>query len=169
MAAPSTTGRGAADAPSPPRLPRDAVVGAGVLVFCAVAFAVTLTFDQAPPALAQNVQPARFPQLVLGVMAGLAAIVTVRGFALPEAPLKPVKRMVFVSAAILVGFVVAIDLVGFFEAAMLLCLALPPVWGERRWRLVVPYALVLPAALWVLFVQVLDVFFEPGLIGRLFG
>lgn len=169
MAAPSTTGRGAAETSSPPRLPRDAVVGGVVLAFCAAAFAVTLTFDQAPAALAQNVQPARFPQLVLGVMAVLAAIVVVRAFARPETPLKPIKRMVLISAAILVGFVVAIGAIGFFEAAALLCLALPPVWGERRWRLIVPYALVLPAALWVLFVQVLDVFFEPGLIGRLVG
>lgn len=169
MAAPSTTGRGAAETSSPPRLPRDAVVGGVVLAFCTAAFAVTLTFDQAPAALAQNVQPARFPQLVLGVMAVLAAIVVVRAFARPETPLKPIKRMVLISAAILVGFVVAIGAIGFFEAAALLCLALPPVWGERRWRLIVPYALVLPAALWVLFVQVLDVFFEPGLIGRLVG
>jgi putative tricarboxylic transport membrane protein len=168
MASPSDTGRGAA-ASSPPRLPRDAVVGGAVLAFCAAAFAVTLTFDEAPAALAQNVQPARFPQLVLAVMAVLAAILVVRAFALSATPLKPVKRMVLISAAILVGFVVTIDLVGFFEAAMLLCLALPPVWGERRWRLVVPYALALPAGLWVLFVQVLDVYFEPGLIGRLLG
>lgn len=169
MATSSTTDRGAAHRSSPPRLPRDAVVGGCVLVFCAVAFAVTLTFDRAPAALAQNVQPARFPQLVLGVMAVLATLIVVRAFAVPDKPLKPVKRMVLVSASILLGFVVAVDVVGFFEAAMLLCLVLPPVWGERRWRLIVPYALALPAGLWVLFVQVLDVYFEPGLVAPLFG
>ena len=44
------------------RLPRDFIVGACVLAFCAVAYAVTLTFKEAPAALAQNVQPATFPR-----------------------------------------------------------------------------------------------------------
>lgn len=167
MSGPSEPGRPAADPPPRRGLPGDVVVGACILVFCAVAYAVTSTFDEAPAALAQNVQPARFPQLVLAVMAVLTLVVMARGFVLPEPRRDRVKAMVIASAAVMVGFVLAIDALGFFEATAVLCLVLPLLWGERRLYLLLPYAVGLPTALWLLFVQVLDVHFPRGLIAQL--
>lgn len=148
--------------PAAERLPRDFIVGACVLVFCAAAYAVTLTFKEAPAALAQNVQPATFPQLVISVIAVFSVMLMALSLRLPAKALKPVPLMVPVSAAVMVGFVAAFGLLGFLPAMILLCLGLPVIWGERRWALVVPFAILFPAAIYGLFAVVLGVHFEPG-------
>lgn len=144
------------------RLPRDFIVGACVLAFCAVAYAVTLTFKEAPAALAQNVQPATFPRLVISVIAVFSVMLMALSFRLPAKVMKPVPLMVPVSAAVMIGFVAAFGLLGFLPAMILLCLGLPVIWGERRWALVVPFAILFPAAIYGLFAVVLGVHFEPG-------
>ena len=45
------------------------------------------------------------------------------------------------------------------------CLALPVLWGERRIKVIVPYAIILPMAVTVLFSYVLGVHFETGVFG----
>lgn len=152
----------AAARPATARLPRDFVVGACVLAFCAAAYAVTLSFKEAPPALAQNVQPATFPRLVISVIAVLSGVLMALSFRLPVKALKPVPVMVPVSAAVMIGFVVAFGLVGFLPAMVLFCIGLPAIWGERRWILVVPFAILFPAAIYGLFAVVLGVHFDPG-------
>ena len=147
------------------RLPRDVVVGACVLVFCAIAYAITFGFKQAPAALAQNVQPASFPRLVISVIAVLSAGQMILSLRLPEKALKPLPLTVAVSAAVMIAFVIAFDALGILPAMMLLCFGLPVLWGERRWHLIVPYAILFPAAIYGLFAKILGVHFDPGLFG----
>lgn len=158
---PETHGR-AAEGDSAARIPRDAIAGACVLLFCLAAYLVTLTFKQAPPALAQNVQPASFPRLVLSVMAVLAVIIVVRSFRLPERRPRPVAFMVWPSAAVMIGFVIAFEVLGILPAMMLLCLLLPMLWGEHRLYLLIPYAVGFPLAIYGLFAVALGVHFEPS-------
>jgi putative tricarboxylic transport membrane protein len=150
--------------PAAARLPRDFVVGACVLAFCGVAYAVTLTFKEAPAALAQNVQPATFPRLVISVIAVFSIVLMVLSFRLPAKALKPVPATVPVSAAVMVGFAAAFGLLGFLPAMILLCLGLPVIWGERRWGLIVPFAILFPAAIYGLFAVVLGVHFDAGVL-----
>ncbi len=152
----------AGERPAAFRLPRDFIVGACVLAFCAAAYAVTLTFKEAPAALAQNVQPATFPRLVISVIAVFSVALMALSFRQPAKDLKPVPLIVLVSAAVMVGFVAAFGLLGFLPAMILLCFGLPVIWGERRWALVVPFALLFPAAIYGLFAVVLGVHFDPG-------
>lgn len=152
----------AADGMSAARIPRDAIAGGAILLFCLAAWLVTLTFKQAPPALAQNVQPASFPRLVLGVMAVLATIIIVRSFRQPEKRPKPIAPMVWPSAAVMVGFVIAFGQLGILPAMMLLCFGLPIMWGERRLQFVIPYAILFPLAIYWLFAVILGVHFEPS-------
>ncbi len=154
-------GRAAGDK-SAARFPRDAIAGTGVLLFCLAAYLVTLTFKEAPPALAQNVQPATFPRLVLAVMAVLATIIIVNSFRLPDKQPKPIRLMVWPSAAVMIGFVIAFEILGILPAMMLLCFGLPMLWGERRLYLIIPYAIIFPLAIYGLFVIVLGVHFEPS-------
>lgn len=154
-------GRAAGDMPAA-RIPRDAIAGAGVLLFCFAAYLVTLTFKEAPPALAQNVQPATFPRLVLGVMTVLATVIIVMSFRLPDKQSKPIHLMVWPSAAVMIGFVIAFDILGILPAMMLLCFGLPILWGERRLYLIIPYAIIFPLAIYGLFAIVLRVHFEPS-------
>lgn len=123
---------------------------------------MTLTFKEAPPALAQNVQPATFPRLVLGVMTVLATIIIVMSFRLPDKQPKPIRLMVWPSAAVMIGFVIAFDILGILPAMMLLCFGLPILWGERRLYLIIPYAIIFPLAIYSLFAIVLRVHFEPS-------
>jgi len=158
---PETEERAAGDMPAV-RVPRDAIAGTGVLLFCLAAYLVTLTFKEAPQALAQNVQPATFPRLVLAVMTVLATVIIVMSFRLPDKQPKPIRLMVWPSAAVMVGFVIAFDILGILPAMMLLCFGLPILWGERRLYLIIPYAIIFPLAIYGLFAIVLRVHFEPS-------
>lgn len=158
---PETGGR-AADKTSAARIPRDAIVGAAILVFCLAVWLITLSFKEAPAVIAQNVQPATFPRMVLLVMAFLAAIVIALSFRKPDQPVKPLKPMLWPSAAIMPGFVLAFGFLGILPAMILLCFFLPLLWGERRMALIIPYSIAFPAAIYLLFVVVLKVHFEPS-------
>lgn len=144
------------------RIPRDAIAGIGVLLFCLATWLVTLTFKEAPPALAQNVQPASFPRLVLAVMAVLAVVIVVKSFRLPDKRGKPIPYMVWPSAGVMIGFVIIFDLLGILPAMMLLCFGLPLLWGERRLLFIIPYAILFPLAVYWLFAIALSVHFEPS-------
>jgi putative tricarboxylic transport membrane protein len=144
------------------RLPSDLIVGGCILLFCAAAYGVTLTFAQAPAVVAQNVQPATFPRLVLGVIAVLTVAMMILGRGPAARRRAPVPAMTWLSAAIAVGFVLAFQWLGIVPAMMLLCLGLPVLWGERRWHLVIPFGLGFPLAVYLLFAELLDVHFEPS-------
>lgn len=144
------------------RLRADVVVGACLLLFCALAYAITLTFAKAPAVVAQNVQPATFPRLVIGVIAVLTVAMMLLGRGLPQKRRRPVPAMTWLSAAVMIGFVLAFQWLGILPAMMLMCLGLPVLWGERRWQLIVPFGLGFPLAVWLLFVEVLEVHFEPS-------
>ena len=153
-----TGGRGAG------RRPGDLVVGGCILLFCALAYGVTLTFAKAPAVVAQNVQPATFPRLVIGVIAVLTLAMMAFARRAPAlAGLQRVPAMTWLSAA--VAFVLAFQWLGIVPAMVLLCLGLPVLWGERRWALILPFALLFPTAVWLLFAEVLKVHFEPGVLG----
>jgi putative tricarboxylic transport membrane protein len=144
------------------RLPSDLVVGGCILLFCAAAYGVTLTFARAPAVVAQNVQPATFPRLVLAVIAVLTVAMMMFARGRPERRRRRVPAMTWLSAGIAVGFVLAFQWLGIVPAMMLLCLGLPVLWGERRWHLVIPFGLGFPLAVYLLFAEMLDVHFEPS-------
>lgn len=144
------------------RLPSDLIVGACILLFCAAAYGVTLTFAKAPAVVAQNVQPATFPRLVLAVIAILTGVMMALARKNPARRRRSVALMVPLSAAVMVGFVLAFQWLGIVPAMVLLCLGLPVVWGERRWHLVLPFGLGFPLAVYFLFVEILEVHFEPS-------
>lgn len=152
----------AASAKGAARIPRDAIVAASIIAFCALAYAVTLGFKQAPAAVAQNMQPASFPRLVIIVMAVLSIGVGLQAYRRPEPRRPRLPVMVPVSAAVMIAFVTVFDTIGIVPAMVLLCAGLPVLWGERRWRLILPFALLLPAAVFLLFGTVLGVYFEPS-------
>jgi len=144
------------------RLPSDLIVGGCILLFCAAAWGVTLTFGRAPAVVAQNVQPATFPRLVLAVIAVLTVAMMILARGRPEPRRSRVPAMTWLSAGIAVGFVLAFQWLGIVPAMMLLCLGLPLLWGERRWYLVVPFGLGFPLAVYALFAEMLGVHFEPS-------
>jgi putative tricarboxylic transport membrane protein len=144
------------------RLPADLIVGGCILLFCAAAYGVTLTFATAPAVVAQNVQPATFPRLVLGVIAVLTVVMMATARSQPQRRRRRVPAMTWLSAAAMVGFVLTFQWLGIVPAMVLLCQGLPVLWGERRWHLVIPFGLGFPLAVYLLFAEMLDVHFEPS-------
>ncbi|MEQ8815425.1 MAG: tripartite tricarboxylate transporter TctB family protein [Thalassobaculum sp.] len=157
-------GEGGAAAPAA-RFPRDLLVACAILAFCAVAYGITLGFAKAPAAVAQNVQPATFPRLVIAVIAVLSGVLALMSFRADSARKRPVRPMVVATAVMMVAFVIAFDILGFIAAMVLFAAAMPLLWGERRWRLVLPFAVLFPAAIYLVFVVGLGVHFDPGLLG----
>ena len=112
-----------------------------IMVFSAVMFGVTYTFDKVPAILAQGIQPTVFPRAVLVIMFALAALQAAKATRLSTtaiAELKPAKSIpavVFLTAALLIGFAFLIQLIGTFPAIVVFLPALSILWGERRWIL----------------------------------
>jgi len=154
--------------PSPParRAFADLVAGGLIIAFAAVVFAWTFTFDQAPAALAQNVQPASFPRLVAAVIIVLAGVMMFLSRAsVPKKRRAPLKVAMWMTAAAMLAFVLAFTYLGIVVAMALFCLLFPMSWGERRLLWLIPFAIIFPAIIYLLFAKVLGVFFEPGILG----
>lgn len=148
----------------PGRLPRDFLVGLGMLAFCAVVYWLSLDIKLAPKALAQTIQPSVFPRMVLAVIALLAGLMMVRSFRIDSSPARPVRPMVLFTAAMMLGFVVVFQVLGIVAAMVLFCAAMPVAWGARRWAAVIGFAVLFPAAVYAVFAIGLSVHFEPGIL-----
>lgn len=112
-----------------------------VMAFAVILFAVTFSFKKVPPILAQGIQPTVFPRAILAIMFGLGVIQAVTALR-PSAeelemlkPKGPIPLIVVLTAALLIGFVALMPVIGTFPALVLFLPALSLLWGERRWRL----------------------------------
>lgn len=153
----------------------DLWVAATVLAICAVLFAQTFTFDKVPASLAQNVQPPTFPRLVLLVIALIALIIPFeyhrklrRGVDLDVERRKRLNPIVLATGAVLVALVVTMPTLGALPALVLVCAVLPLLWGERRWKILLPFLVLFPLAVLILFAELLQVTFPRGLVGNIF-
>lgn len=149
------------------RLPRDFLVGAVLLTFCAGTYWVSLGIAEAPAALAQNVQPATFPRLVLAIIAALTVLMMALGFRRVEPARRTPKLVMLMTVALMVAFVIAFGTLGSLAAMMLFCLVMPVVWGERLSAKLVVYALAFPLTVYLIFDVGLGVYFPPGVIESL--
>jgi len=146
------------------------VAGAAVLLY------ITTTFEKVPDLLAQNIGPEVFPQLVLIAIILLTLGMPfehryLRGGAagLDKARSEKVGATGWTTAALLVVIGALMPLAGTLVTLFLICLALPLLWGERRLRLIVPFAVLFPLAIKLVFESLLEVPFEPGLLAALGG
>ena len=162
-----TTTNGADDAAQPAvRVPTDLVIGGLLIAFAALVFTWTFTFDEAPAALAQNVQPASFPRLVAVVIIVLTgAMIFLSRTSASDKRRPPFKTAMWSTAAAMLAFVLAFTYLGIVVAMVAFCLLFPMSWGERRLHWLILFAIVFPAIIYLLFAKVLGVFFEPGILG----
>ncbi len=154
----------------------DALISALVLAVCGTLYYLTTAFEEVSDLLAQSIGPGWFPRLVLAIIALLAlALPFERGLARrrgdgPEVGRKagsrtPIRPMAYLTAALLLLVVLGTGWLGSAAAMVAVCVALPLLWGERRAAVIVPFAVLFPAAVALLFVGVLGVRFEPGTLG----
>lgn len=147
-----------------------------LLAFCGTAYYFTTTFESVSELLAQNVPPEWFPRLLIWTIAILTLVLPFEHRFLEKGRegLDSDRRttipfMTVATAVLLCVVVAAIAWIGTLYAMIFVCVALPLLWGERRWKVLVPFAILFPAVVALLFTQVLKVYFEPGAFGPSIG
>jgi len=146
-----------------------------IMAICAALYYVTSTFDEVSELLTQNIPPEWFPRLLIWFIVLLSLTLPfehrflARGKkGLDEGRESRIPIGAIVTAALLILVVASIVVLGTFLSMVLVCAALPLLWGERRWKILIPYVILFPTLVALLFTKVLRVFFEPGLIGIAF-
>ena len=143
-----------------------------ILTVCGGLYYVTSGFDEVPQILAQNITPEWFPRLLIWIIVILALLLPiehlfhVRGKKhLDEDRRHRIKPMAVATAGLLTLVVASMQWLGTYLTMILLCVALPLLWGERRLKVLLPFAIIFPTVVALLFTQVLKVYFEPGIFG----
>ena len=143
-----------------------------ILGACALLYYATTGFEEVSQMLAQNIPPEFFPRLLLWTIVALTLLLPFehrfhkRGKKhLDDDRRYRVKLIAVVTAGLLVVVVASMQWLGTFLAMIFLCLSLPVLWGERRIKILLPFAIIFPSIVTLLFTQVLKVYFEPGIFG----
>lgn len=167
----------ASDGPAAPRQrglihPVDLTIMAIVLAICGALYYATTTFEEVSDLLAQNIPPEFFPRLVMLLIAILAIGLPFehllhrrRGTNLDSKRSQKLRPLPYLTALVLVLLGFAMPYLGTFLAMIVVCLILPWLWGERRVKLIVPFAVLFPIVVALVFNRVLGVYFEPGIFG----
>ena len=151
--------------------PVDLIVAVLLLSFCAWLFYLTTTFEDVSDMFAQDITPAFFPRLLLWFIVLLTLILPFEhrllknGKQLDKGRQHAVDPMVYFTVGLLLLLLLALPWLGVYLTLILVCLLLPVLWGERRWALLLPFAVLFPTVIILLFAQVLKVYFEPGVLG----
>lgn len=150
----------------------DLWVTAILLAFCGAAYYVTTTFDEVSPLFASNIPPSWFPRLLIWSVAALTLLLPFEHLfvaggrrRLDEDRIERISPITLLTAALLLITVLSVDILGMVLATVFVSALLPLLWGERRAKVLIPYAILFPAAVALLFSQVLNIYFEPGLLG----
>ncbi len=146
-----------------------------ILTGCAVLYYFTTQFEEVADLFAQDVQPAFFPRLLIWTIAILALLMPFehlhlrkRNKDIDAGRRDTVKPVAFATAILLCVVVASVTWIGTWLAMSLACFALPMLWGQRRLIVVLPFAIVFPGAVVLLFQHVLGVYIEPGLVWAAF-
>jgi hypothetical protein len=148
----------------------DVVVAVVAVAACAVAFGLTFRFTTTTPgAMMSGMGAEFFPRLVIGVIAVLAACIAL-GIGSPAmAKPAPVPPIVWVTAAVLAGYVAALQLIGMWAASLLIMVVLGRMWGERNFAKLVLASAALLAVVYFVFIRFLKGAFPEGLVARLWS
>ncbi|HSG94826.1 MAG TPA: tripartite tricarboxylate transporter TctB family protein, partial [Afifellaceae bacterium] len=150
----------------------DLMVGIIVLAICVFFYAVTFGFDEVSVMLSQNVPPEFYPRSVLIIIMLLAlglpfehVVHKRRGESIDSERVERVKRLPYLTAGLFLVLISAMPVIGTLLSTVGVCLALPVLWGARRWRLIIPFAIIFPLAVAYVFDRILLVQYEPGMLG----
>jgi hypothetical protein len=147
------------------RVHSDVVIALAIVAFCAVIYAVTLTFPELPPMLSSGMGPQVFPRLLLGVMVVFAGVLTLLARGKAEERREPIPAMVYWTALAMLVFMGILWLTGMAAAMVIGFVGLGALWGERRWALLIGVGVALSAAIYFTFVKGFGVPLPRGVIG----
>ena len=149
-------------------IPKDLVPGVVILAVCAALYSVTTTFDSDPLGMAQGMPATHMPRLVLAIIAGLAALMIVQGVrAGSAAATDPPPWRMWATAGILAVAATLFPTVGVPLAFLGVCVAIPILWGARRYGVVAAFAVAVPVAIYVVFQTLLGLRLPLGPLSAL--
>ena len=128
-------------------------------------------FDTVSDLFAQNIPPQLFPQILLITIGLLTAIIPFEHILLKKSGRdidsgrkKKVNVATYGSMVILLTIIVFSEYLGAYVTIFLSCFILPIFWGERNLKLLIPYVILFPLFIILIFNIVLGVYFEPGIL-----
>jgi hypothetical protein len=138
-------------------------VPSGIIIFCAMAYWLSTTFDRVPPIFVRGMQPEDFPQMVLLLIMTVSVLVMIFD--------KPVKHARIslnawksMSLFLVFALIAQVDLflgLGVFAGALAFA------WGERRIQALGFVAVFSPLLIFFLFDLVFRIRFPRGLLTNL--
>ena len=143
----------------------DVAIAAGIIAFCAVVYAITLTFPEMPAILTMGMGPAVFPRLLLGVMVVLTVVLVWSAGGRADEVRAPVPPIVYLTASGFFAYMAAAWLIGLLPAGFLAILGFGLLWGERRWLMLLASAAFLCALIYLVFVKGFAIPLPRGLVG----
>ncbi len=150
----------------------DAILALVLILVCGALYYETTGFEQPALFLGDNVLPAEFPQMLLVIIGALALTLPFehllerrRHPLIRKARRAPIGFTTWATIGLLVAILALAESLGTILTILVSSLALPALWGERRWWLLLIYAIAFTAAVTYVFAVVLRVYFEPGLFG----
>lgn len=131
-----------------------------IIGVCVWAFWLTTTFKKMPPILKRGIQPSDFPQLLI------VLIILLTLFMVWRDPVRVRERLEgsTVGTIALFALFAAITSIDFFLALGVFAGLLALFWGERRITVLTMIAIIVPAAIFLLFDQVFEIRFPRGLL-----
>jgi hypothetical protein len=150
----------------------DAIV-AGILIAGSLFLWRTANgFDEVPDLFSQNLPPELFPKLLLFCIIGLSLtlpfehrFLTGGRTRLDGGRKTPVQPRTYIIMAAIIALLGLMPYAGTIITLFAIALVMPLLWGERRLTRVLPFAIIFPAAVVVLFGFLLKVHLDPGIYG----
>jgi hypothetical protein len=148
------------------RVHSDLAIGLGIVAFCGVVYAITMTFPEVPAAFASGMGPAVFPRLLLGVLVVLAAALALFARGKTDEVREPIPAIVHWTALAMVAFMGLVWLAGMVAAMFIGFVGMGLLWGERRWAILVIAGFALTALIYAMFVKGFAIPLPRGLLGE---
>ena len=134
----------------------------------------TEKFEEVSDLFAQNIPPQMFPQILLIIIGLMVCIIPFEHLFLSKSGKdidadrkKKIKPITYGSMAMLIAIISFSEFLGAHITIFLSCLILPLFWGERNLKLLIPYVVLFPIAIILLFNVALGLYFESGILGPL--
>ena len=150
----------------------DLVVAVLLLALCVIAWYHSGLWNKPMAAFTSVVPPTWFPRLILGCIIVMALFLPFEqrlkgeeGAVLDEERKEPIKFNTYITAIVMVIIAASMEWLGTIVTMVLIAIVLPIMWGERRWKILVPFVIIFPLVVLFLFKVLFSVNFEPGVIG----
>lgn len=152
--------------------PVDAVISGILLALCAWLWYETTQFEEVSFLLADNLPPATFPRIIIVTIAAFTIFMPFEhlllarvGKNIDKDRTDPVKPITWSTMGLLIAIMAASEIIGTVLTLAAVCLLVPYLWGERRLHVIIPFAILFPSLVTLVFNVFLGVYFPPGPLG----